>query len=162
MNLDVQEDPRDPLTLLIVVPEDLLNFEFGKAALRSTAEHFLVAAMPRYAGVVCGSLRDKIDSIVIEGHTDDLGDDALNLRLSQERSFNVMVKGLEVIRARQPENYNCFQKLASASGRGKQDLVFEADSTLNRDKSRRVIFRIRVRSLEQLDQLSKPKTAYDD
>ena len=152
-HLRLEDDPQDPLMLLIVVPENLLNFEFGKAFLRPTAAQFLSDAMPFYAQALCGRLRDKIDSMVIEGHTDDRGDDALNLKLSQERSLSVMVKGLEVIQAQQPMDYSCFQQLTSASGRGKQDLVYEG-SEVNRDKSRRVIFKIRLRSAEQRDQMS--------
>jgi outer membrane protein OmpA-like peptidoglycan-associated protein len=152
-HLRLEDDPDDPLMLLIVVPENLLNFEFGKASLRPTAAQFLDEVMPFYAQALCGQLRHKIDSMVIEGHTDDRGDDALNLKLSQDRSFSVMVKGLEVIQAKQPVDYLCFQQLTSASGRGKQDLLYEG-SELNRDKSRRVIFKIRLRSAEQRDQMS--------
>jgi outer membrane protein OmpA-like peptidoglycan-associated protein len=152
-HLRLEDDPDDPLMLLIVVPEDLLNFEFGKGSLRATAAEFLGEVMPFYAQALCGRLRGTIDSMVIEGHTDDRGDDALNLKLSQERSFSVMVKGLEVIQAKQPMDYLCFQQLTSASGRGKQDLIYEG-SEVNQDKSRRVIFKIRLRSAEQRAQIS--------
>jgi outer membrane protein OmpA-like peptidoglycan-associated protein len=151
-NLHVEDDPRDPLVLLVVVPENLLNFEFGKASLRPVADQFLTEAMPFYASALCGPLRGKIDSVVIEGHTDDLGEDVLNLKLSQERSFSVMVKALAVIQARQPAQYRCFQEMTSASGRGKQDLIYEDGYALNRDKSRRVVFKIRMRSVEQRNQ----------
>jgi outer membrane protein OmpA-like peptidoglycan-associated protein len=95
-------------------------------------------------------LREKIDSLVIEGHTDDRGSDIHNLKLSQERSFNVMVKGLEVIEASAPWIYGCFHEKTSASGRGRQDLIYEDIGYPNRDKSRRVIFKIRLRSTEQI------------
>jgi len=53
--------------------------------------------MPRYATLLCGSLFNHVDSVMIEGRTDDLGQEAVNLQLSQERSFRVMVKELDVI-----------------------------------------------------------------
>ena len=81
--------------------------------------------MPAYATAICGALRDRVAGVVIEGHTDDLGGDALNLRLSQERSFRVLVRGLETIRMAAPHAHACFSELASASGRGKQDLVYD-------------------------------------
>ena len=149
LGLSLDSDPRDPLTLMIVVPENLLTFEFGQSRLSAQADRFLEEAMPFYASAVCGSLRDTIDSLAIQGHTDDRGDDAYNLQLSQERSLAVMVKGLEVIQAQTPSAYQCFQEMTSASGRGRQELIYDSDKRVNREKSRRVIFKIRLRSTEQ-------------
>ena len=155
-NLSLDPDPGDPLVLRIVVPEELLNFEFGKGTLSPAASHFLTESMPLYASLLCGSLRDKIDSLVIEGHTDDRGTDIHNLKLSQERSFNVMVKGLEVIETAAPWTYGCFHEKTSASGRGRQDLVYEGMGFPDRDKSRRVIFKIRLRASEHEALASNP------
>ncbi len=149
LGLSLEADPRDPLTLMIVVPENLLTFEFGKSRLSLQAERFLEEAMPFYVRAVCGSLRNKIDSLAIQGHTDDRGGDAYNLRLSQERSLAVMVKGLEVIQTTVPSAYQCFQEMTSASGRGRQELIYDFGTQVNREKSRRVIFKIRLRSTEQ-------------
>jgi outer membrane protein OmpA-like peptidoglycan-associated protein len=149
LGLSLDADPRDPLALLIVVPENLLTFELGKSTLSPTAEQFLAEALPFYVGALCGPLRDKIDSLAIEGHTDDHGSDAFNLKLSQERSLAVMVKGLEVVQAAEPASYQCFQEITSAAGRGRQDLIYESSAVVNREKSRRVIFKIRLRSAEQ-------------
>jgi outer membrane protein OmpA-like peptidoglycan-associated protein len=149
-HLSLDPDPGDPLVLRIVVPDELLNFEFGKGTLSPPAAQFLTESMPAYAALLCGPLREKIDSLVIEGHTDDRGSDIHNLKLSQERSFNVMVKALEVIAESSPWIYGCFHEKTSASGRGRQDLVYEDLGYPNRDKSRRVIFKIRLRSSDQL------------
>ena len=149
LGLSLDVDPRDPLALSIVVPENLLTFEFGKSTLSPTADQFLVEALPFYVRALCGPLRDKIDSLAIEGHTDDFGTDAFNLKLSQERSLAVMVKGLEVIQTTEPASYQCFQEITSAAGRGRQDLIYEQTTMVNREKSRRVIFKIRLRSAEQ-------------
>lgn len=152
LGLSLDADPRDPLALLIVVPENRLTFEFGKSTLSPTADQFLMEALPFYVGALCGPLRDKIDSLAIEGHTDDHGSDAFNLKLSQERSLAVMVKGLEVILAAKPAAYQCFQEITSAAGRGRQDLIYDSTAMVNREKSRRVIFKIRLRSAEQRHQ----------
>ncbi len=149
LDLSLEADPRDPLTLMIVVPENLLTFEFGQSRLSTQADRFLEEAMPFYASAVCGSLRDTIDSLVIQGHTDDRGSDAYNLQLSQERSLAVMVKGLEVIQTHTPAAYQCFQEMTSASGRGRQELIYDSENRVDREKSRRVIFKIRLRSTEQ-------------
>lgn len=144
--LSVDNDPHDPLLMRIVIPEDLLNFDSGKSTLTPQADRFLTDMMPRYAVLVCGPLEPHIDSVVIEGHTDDRGDDAMNLRLSQERSFRVMTKGLEVIDRTEPTVSPCFQRLTSASGRGRQDLIADPATGVDREKSRRVIFKLRLRS----------------
>ena len=149
LGLSLDSDPRDPLALLIVVPENRLTFEFGKSMLSSTADQFLAEALPFYVAALCGPLRDKIDSLAIEGHTDDHGSDAFNLKLSQERSLAVMVKGLEVIQTKEPAAYQCFQEITSATGRGRQDLLYDTPDMVNREQSRRVIFKIRLRSAEQ-------------
>lgn len=160
LGLSLDADPRDPLALLIVVPENRLTFEFGRSTLSSTADEFLADALPFYVGALCGPLRDKIDSLAIEGHTDDHGSDAFNLKLSQERSLAVMVKGLEVIQATEPSSYQCFQEITSAAGRGRQDLIYESSTVVNREKSRRVIFKIRLRSAEQRHQLEQPSKPF--
>jgi len=149
LGLSLEADPRDPLTLMIVVPENLLTFEFGESTLTPDADRFLEEAIPYYAAAVCGTLRDKIDSLAIQGHTDDRGDDVYNLQLSQERSLAVMVKGLEVIQRQEPLAYQCFQEMTVAAGRGRQDLIYDRQNKVNSQKSRRVVFKIRLRSTEQ-------------
>ncbi len=155
LGLSLDTDPRDPLTQMIVIPENLLTFEFGKSTLTPQATRFLEEAMPFYASAVCGPLRHMIDSLAIQGHTDDRGGDAYNLQLSQERSLAVMVKGLEVIRDRSPLAYQCFQEMTTASGRGRQELIYDGNHQVNREKSRRVIFKIRLRSTEQRQTVEK-------
>lgn len=154
--LSVDEDPHDPLLMRIAIPEDLLNFEFGKSTLTTQADRFLTDMMPRYAALVCGPLETHIDSIVIEGHTDDRGDDMMNLRLSQERSFRVMTKGLEVIERVDPTASPCFQRLTSASGRGRQDLVYDPVTGVDQQKSRRVVLKLRLRADSPYKTLPQP------
>jgi outer membrane protein OmpA-like peptidoglycan-associated protein len=141
----LESDVADPHVLRVLVPESLLNFEFGRSALTTPADRFLREIMPVYARAMCGPLRERIAGIVIEGHTDDRGSDALNLRLSQERSFRVLVRGLELIREVDPDDHDCFAALASASGRGKQDLVYNEERRPDRQSSRRVVFKILLR-----------------
>lgn len=145
LGLALEPEGGDPLILRVVIPEELLNFETGKSTLSVHAQDFLEEAIPAFAEAWCGPMRPSIESVMIEGHTDDRGEDRLNLKLSQERSFSVMMKGLEVLQAAHPRISGCFQQLTSASGRGKQDLIFEGHEAPDRDKSRRVVFKIRLR-----------------
>ncbi len=143
--LALETDPRDPQALRVVISESLLSFEFGQSALPPAADRFVAELMPAYAVALCGPLRDRVAGITIEGHTDDLGGDVLNLRLSQERAFRVLVRGLEAVLASAPTAHACFLELASASGRGKQDLVYDDQRRPDRPQSRRVVLKILLR-----------------
>jgi outer membrane protein OmpA-like peptidoglycan-associated protein len=145
LGLVPQRDTAEPDTFRLIVPESLLNFELGRSALTASADQFLREVIPVYARTVCGALRDRVAGVVIEGYTDDLGGDAMNLRLSQERSFRVLVRGLDVLRASAPADHDCFAALASASGRGKQDLIYDAARRPDREASRRVVFKLLFR-----------------
>jgi outer membrane protein OmpA-like peptidoglycan-associated protein len=144
LGLPIEKDPDDPQLLLLIMPEALLNFDFGRATLRPAAEAYLQKVIPQYASAFCGPFRSLIESVTIEGHTDDVGEDRRNLRLSQERAFRVMVKAMDILQGR-PED-DCFQQITTASGRGKQDLWYGIDQRLSRDKSRRVVFKIRLQA----------------
>lgn len=135
----------DASELVVVMPEALLNFGFRKSTLSPAALQYVAEVMPVYIGAVCGAIRDRIESIVVEGHTDDLGNDAVNLKLSQARALAVLVASVQAIEVSDPASARCFQSLASASGRGKQDLVYR-DRRLDRDQSRRVVFKMRLRT----------------
>jgi len=144
-----QRDPpsevKSPNIHMITVPDTAINFEFGKSMLLPTAETFLSEAMPYYASIACGAGGQEVEAFVIEGYTDDLGDDIRNLRLSQERSFAVLAKSLEVIHEKLPWAYECFLQKATANGRGKQNLLRNDAGQPAREKSRRVIFKIHMR-----------------
>jgi outer membrane protein OmpA-like peptidoglycan-associated protein len=144
-HMAVETKSSDPHVLSIVAPDAILNFEFGKSTLLPPAEAFLAETMPHYATMICGPNGLEVESFVIEGYTDDQGNDLRNLKLSQDRSFAVLVKGLEVIRARMPWAYECFQQKTSANGRGRQELLHDSRGQPDRDRSRRVIFKIHLR-----------------
>ncbi|MBH0201591.1 MAG: OmpA family protein [Nitrospira sp.] len=138
------ESPK-PNVQTITLPDAAINFEFGKSTLLPAAEIFLSEAMPHYAALTCKPGEQDVEAFVIEGYTDDLGDDLRNLRLSQDRSFAVLAKSLEVIREKLPWAYECFLQKATATGRGKQDLLRNDAGQPAREKSRRVMFKIHMR-----------------
>jgi outer membrane protein OmpA-like peptidoglycan-associated protein len=140
-------EAKRPSIHTITVPDTAITFEFGKSTLLPTAETFLSEAMPHYASLICKPGEQEVEAFVIEGYTDDLGDDIRNLRLSQERSFAVLAKSLEVIREKLPWTYECFLQKATANGRGKQNLLRNDAGHPDRDKSRRVIFKIHMRPI---------------
>ncbi len=144
----IRPDPRDRNAILVIVPDRLMNFESGKSTLRPDGELFLKSYIPEFAKVLCSDeFRASIESIVVEGHTDMhpyVGRSAdesqnLNLKLSQDRSMEVVKKTLSNLTGMELER-GCFLEKLSASGRGEQ----EQEATP--EESRRVILKIRVKA----------------
>lgn len=146
----IKPDPRDRNAILVIVPDRLMNFETGQSTLRPEGEQFLKSYIPSFATVLCNDqFRSNIESIVVEGHTDRhpyagrTADESqnLNLKLSQDRSMEVVKNALTDLDGLGPERA-CFLEKLSASGRGEQ----EPEKT--DDDSRRVILKIRVKAVE--------------
>ena len=151
-----ETDPRDPLGLLVIVPEDLLKFALNDEKMPPGGIGFLHRFSPKLALTVCADdFRKEISAIVIEGHADSSGNDAINLPLSQARSMTVVRESLNVLSKilSDPGSpltlRSCFLAFLSASGRGSSEPVLNALGHEDRDRSRLVEFKIRVRSLEQ-------------
>lgn len=153
---EVKNDPKDPLGLIVVVPEGLLNFEVNKSEIPKPGVEFLRTIVPKMSSTLCSEdFRRDVNSVVVEGHTDSTGTDDLNLPLSQARSMAVVQESLQVLGAAQQPDADaagdrpCFLDLVSATGRGSVERVTDPAGLEDRARSRRVIFKIRVRSLEQ-------------
>lgn len=147
-------DPKDPLGLIIVVPEGLLNFAVNRADIPPPGVEFLNRITPKLADTVCSDdFRSEMNSIVVEGHTDSTGTDELNLPLSQARSMAVVGSSLQILKNAEmngtSNSRRCFLDLVSATGRGSVEPLIDEGGGENLARSRRVVFKIRVRSLEQ-------------
>jgi outer membrane protein OmpA-like peptidoglycan-associated protein len=152
----VETDPKDPLGLLVLIPEGLLEFALRRAEIPLGGRDFLKAFIPQLAMTVCSErFRDEITSIVVEGHTDSSGSDELNLPLSQARSMAVVREILPILNAVEDGDpaagrlRTCFVGFLSASGRGSVEPIRDEVGHEIPERSRRVVFKIRVRSFEQ-------------
>ncbi|MEM4408117.1 MAG: OmpA family protein [Candidatus Caldarchaeum sp.] len=149
-SIQVKPDERDPLTLLIIVPEELLRFEENQASLREVGKDFLNRFTPTLTAVLCApDLQGKVDSLIIEGHTNSRGEEWRNIPLSTERATKVTLYSLDFLRNKKLPGLECFLTLASANGRGPRDPILDSDGKEDLEKSKRVEFKVRVRSLEQ-------------
>lgn len=152
-SLALKQDPEDPLKLTVMVPESKLRFPVGGSALSKDASEFVSGFFKNFAARVCDpALRGKVDSIVIEGHTDTSGEKTPegvknNIILSQKRSFAVLEEGLRSVQT-DPVIYECLLKLTSANGRGSRSPI-TISGAYDPNSSRRVEVKIRVRSSEQ-------------
>src|ERR1700722_2017718 len=117
----VTSDPKDPLGLLVVVPEGLLKFEQGKSDIPSSGKEFVQEVIPKFVATAFSpEIKPGINSIVVEGHASSEGDERLNLRLSQARSIAVVQDSLDVLDdaagGNSPESHRCFVDFVSATG----------------------------------------------
>jgi chemotaxis protein MotB len=150
----VESDPNDPLALLILVPEGLLEFQLDRSDIPPNGIEFLGEFIPKLTDTIYDKeFRNDISSVVVEGHTDSWGSDTHNLELSQRRSMAVVSKCINILEAQDESTSrkgktDYFLRVLSASGRGKQDLMI-IDGKEDHPQSRRVVFKIRVRSFEE-------------
>jgi outer membrane protein OmpA-like peptidoglycan-associated protein len=149
--IEVKSDPKDPLGLLVLVPEDLLAFKFDQADLSPAGESFLKLFIPKLSRIVCSHrFANEINSIVVEGHTDSSGTARHNWDLSQKRSMSVVRASLNVLDENSvSEEKRTFLQLLSASGRGSAEVITDLSGEENSPSSRRVVFKIGFRSIEQ-------------
>jgi len=145
---DIHLDEKDRYTIVVNIPDQLMTFKTNEYELKPEGEVFLQAHAPTLAKILCDDkYRDSIENVIVEGHSDSVPyrgasleqSQQLNLKLSQDRSMEVVKKTLLYLQ-NMPAQRACFLEKLSATGRGEQDLEATAD------KSRRVVFKIRINS----------------
>lgn len=150
---DIRIDPKDPSTILLTLLDAQLTFQPNSYQLQPEGEKFLETRMPRLIQTLCADkYRGAIDAVIVEGHSDNAPyrgatsekSQARNLKLSQERSMEVVEKTLTSL-SDQPRLRSCLLEKISASGRGEQDLAETAD------RSRRAVIKVRVNATNAVD-----------
>lgn len=146
----VRRDSLDKNAVVVIFPDSLL-FDIGSERMRDAGVRMVHAATPKIASVLCtDSLRPRLETVVVEGHTDarvprELSPEdgrAYNLRLSQLRSMNVVSESM--VGLSDSPDRDCYLTLVSATGRGRENLLPTIDSLDARQ--RRVILKIRLRT----------------
>jgi outer membrane protein OmpA-like peptidoglycan-associated protein len=150
----VENDPNDPLTLLMILPEELMRFEYAKEEIPLASKPIIGQLSGLLGSTLCDpTLRSAVASLVVEGHTDHRGDDSFNIQLSQKRAKNVVLEMLPVLEhapGASSYSFDCVIDLLSATGRGRREpLVSEPTTEEEHARNRRVVFKIRVKSSEQ-------------
>lgn len=105
---------------------DNLNFDFGKSTIRENS----FPALDKLAKTLVEAKNWKID---IDGHTDDKGSDSFNQKLSQDRAN--AVKSYLVSKGVTADTI-------IATGFGETKPIVKNDSDANRERNRRVEFKI--------------------
>lgn len=142
----------DNYNLVVIIPEDKLQFEAGKNALNDSAIEFLSKFVPALLDTYL-AFEDDVSLINVEGHTDkklrrDAANEYYNWDLSQERASAVM-KYIFNLRKGSTETER-FKSIALFGGRGPIECQYtdQADEAL-RKTCRTVKFKIRMKSSEE-------------
>lgn len=147
--VETKKDLNDPLSLIIVVGEndDTLKFNTREWQLDENDKRFINKIIPAIMGVVYSTqYRNSIDSIRIEGYTDEDGNDWDNLLLSQQRALSVLNHSTRENVLSNPKMRNFLVEKASVLGRGEIKKYLQE----TKKKSRRVEIKIKVKTQEQI------------
>ena len=128
-------------------------FDKGSAKLKKSSKKELKKVFINYIGALTSnrSIRDQLDRIVIEGHTDSDGKYLFNLNLSQKRAFAVMNYLLTLDFTKK----NNLKPLLVASGRSYQDLVYYDNGKENKYESRRIEIKFRLKNDDAMNEIDR-------
>ena len=132
-------------------------FDSGKNELKQSGKALLNAFIPVYVRTLMSEENDDyVAEIIIEGHTYTDGTYLNNLALSQERALAVVSYCLsgEMTGLSYAEK-EVLQSIITANGRSYSDPVYAADGTVDKEASRRVVFKFRMKDSEMIDQMSE-------
>ena len=136
-----------------IVLESTVFFESNSSTIKEEGKQLLARFLPVYLGVLMRpEYIDFVGEIIIEGHTDDQGTYMTNLKLSQNRALSVAEYCLTLLNRQQTV---MFQDLLTAKGRSFSDLIYNADGTVNRNASRRVEFKFRLKDTEMIQEMNR-------
>lgn len=139
-----------------------LLFAFDDDKLQTAGEEFLNQFLPKYFSVLLGdNFLPYVAEIIIEGHTDTDGEYMYNLRLSQNRALAVssycLEHGGEFLTTEQMEE---LRVLLTANGRSFSAPIYAADGTVDKDASRRVEIKFRLKDEEMMDEIANMLEAW--
>ena len=136
-----------------IVLESAVFFDVGKNNIKQGGREFLERFIPVYLGVLLrDEYKDYLGEIIIEGHTDTDGTYLTNLKLSQERALSVATFCLEMPELSEKQ-LSYFRDILTAKGRSFSDPIYAADGSVNKDASRRVEFKFRMKDSEMIDEI---------
>lgn len=136
-----------------IVLESTVFFESGRSVIKAEGRELLSQFLPVYLNVLLRpEYSEYLDMIIIEGHTDSTGSFETNMRLSTDRALAVLEYCLTI-----PGLTNAQQQLLqsklSSQGRASSELIYNSDGTENRDASRRVEFKFRLKDSEMVEEM---------
>ncbi len=131
-------------------------FDVNEAVLKDGGKQLLNSFLPVYVHTLLSSdYRDYVAEIIIEGHTDTDGPFLDNLRLSQDRAYAVAQYCLrDGFGGLAPEEREMLRVIMTANGRSWSNPILTESGTVNKDASRRVEFKFRLKESEMISEMS--------
>ncbi|MBP3656680.1 MAG: OmpA family protein [Clostridia bacterium] len=133
-------------------------FDSNQNTIKDSGKELLNAFIPVYVRTLMSEENEGfVGEIIIEGHTDPDGSYLHNLALSQERALAVAQYcfGPEMTSMTATEKL-MLQSILTANGRSYSDPVYKSDGmTVDKEASRRVVFKFRMKDTDMIDQMSE-------
>lgn len=139
----------DPNSGAIRLPSAVL-FAVGSYEIKPEAKKQLKETLEPYFAVLLGdkNIKDNIDRIIIEGHTDSDGSYMNNLDLSQKRALSVMTFIYSWDEKRNP----LLQTYLSANGRSYSDRIFK-NGVEDKEASRRIEIKFSLSNKKAIEEI---------
>ena len=130
-------------------------FETASYTIKADGQAMLDQFVPVYLSVLLqDKYKDYLGQIIIEGHTDTVGEYFMNLELSQNRALSVAKYCLQM-RSLTEEQREMLRSILTAQGRSYADPIYNADGTVNMEQSRRVEFKFSLRDAEMIEEMNR-------
>ena len=144
----------DPNSGAIALEADVL-FSTGRYDLTDEGRARIDDFLPVYLDVLFSDeYLPYVAEIIIEGHTDSVGDYIRNLELSQQRAGAVASYVLsDSYTAITSGQRRLLRQMATANGRSFSDPVLDESGVEDKDASRRVVFKFRLTDEQMIEQL---------
>ena len=152
-NIDVNIDAQ---TGALTLQSNVL-FNYDESDLSDAGKTALEQILPIYCKVLLqDDYKDYLAEIIIDGYTDTDGDYSYNLQLSQQRSLAVAQYLLDIqgnfLSSGQSGD---LQQFLTVNGHSMANPVLDADGNVDKDASRRVEIKFRLKDDEMIDELNQ-------
>lgn len=132
-----------------------LLFANNDYKLKPAGKEYLEKFIPIYVKILIldESIKNDVSQVIIEGHTDDVGSYIFNMELSQKRSFEVL--RYIYTEMNDFEGKKEFENYVTANGRSKVNLIYDETGKVDRNKSRRVEIKFKLKEEETLQKIKE-------
>ena len=132
-------------------------FDYDQAELTDSGKQALEQILPIYCKVLLqDDYKDYLAEIIIDGYTDTDGDYSYNLQLSQQRSLAVAQYLIDIqgnfLNDKQSQE---LEKYLTVNGHSMANPVLDANGNVDKDASRRVEVKFRLKDEEMIDELNQ-------
>ncbi len=142
----------DPRSGAITFSSNIL-FNQNEYKLKPSSQKKLSQILTQYIHTLLfdDEISQYIEQIVIQGHSSSDGSYLYNLELSQKRALEVM----KFLYKSDIENRDLYTKYLSASGRSYSDLILNKDGFEDKENSRRIEIKFRIKNEKAIKELGK-------